>query len=67
MAERRFTGARPAYPSADQCPDVASHTPHPKDYLGHQAWAEKKLKTHRQEQCATCGYWAVWIPIESVE
>jgi hypothetical protein len=58
----KFVGTRPAYPSADQCPDVASHTPHPKGYLQHSDWADRMLKTHRQGQCPTCGYWAIWTP-----
>ncbi len=64
MISAKFTGDRPAYPSADQCPDVARHTAHPKGYLAHADWAEKMGKTHEQTQCPTCGYWAIWVPRE---
>lgn len=54
------TGVR--YRSADDCPDAASHTPHPIDYGAHADWAERKLKTHTQHRCPTCGFWAIWKP-----
>lgn len=50
------------YPTADACPDAGKHTPHPRSYLGHHDWMAKKSKTHRQQQCPTCGYWAIWVP-----
>jgi hypothetical protein len=56
-----FKGSRPAYLSADLCPDVKKHTLHPKNYLGHAAWADEMLKTHDQTQCPTCGFWAIWV------
>jgi rRNA maturation protein Nop10 len=46
------------YTVSDQC----KHTPHPDGYLQHAAWAEEKLKTHRQERCPVCGLWAIWVP-----
>lgn len=50
------------FDSADECPDVVSHTPHPAGYLEHSTWAEKMLKTHVQRQCPGCGFWALWEP-----
>lgn len=48
--------------SADDCPDVASHTDVPKTYLGWHEWAAEKAKTHKQRRCPTCGFWAIWEP-----
>lgn len=38
------------------------HTKHPQGYLAHAEWADRKMKTHRQERCPVCGLWAVWKP-----
>lgn len=43
------------------CPNRKQHTPHPEGYLAHAAWAEKKLKTHKQIKCPGCGLWAIWV------
>lgn len=61
MSVSKFKGSRPAYPSADLCPDVKRHTLHPKNYLGLLAWADEMNETHDQIQCSTCGYWAIWV------
>lgn len=50
------------YGSAEDCPDVGTHTAAPSGYLAWHAWAEEIGKTHTQTRCPTCGYWAVWIP-----
>jgi DNA-directed RNA polymerase subunit RPC12/RpoP len=50
------------YPKASACPDAAKHTSSPDGYLAYHAWAEKKMKTHRQERCPTCGFWSIWKP-----
>lgn len=48
------------YLSAGECPDRHKHTKHPEGYLQFHAWAEKKMRTHEQVQCPTCGWWAIW-------
>lgn len=59
-----MTTAKPLlkYPSADDCPDVATHTPSPKGYLQWHSWAEEMRKTHTQKRCPTCGYWSICVP-----
>lgn len=39
---------------------LCEHTPHPKGYMEHYAWAQEMLKTHVQLQCPCCGLYAVW-------
>jgi len=46
--------------SAENCPDIETHTAAPSGYLAWHAWAEKMSKTHRQAKCPSCGFWAVW-------
>jgi hypothetical protein len=41
--------------------EVCRHTKQPEGYLQWHAWAEKKLKTHRQIKCPNCGLYAIWI------
>lgn len=36
------------------------HTKCPEGYIGWHMWAEKKVKTHKQERCPKCGLWAIW-------
>lgn len=36
------------------------HTPCPTSYVHWHHWAERKARTHRQEQCPACGLWAIW-------
>lgn len=43
------------------------HAPAPADYLSWHAWAHAMSQTHRQERCATCGKWAVWVQKGSVK
>ena len=50
------------FKSADLCPDKANHADQPADYGAASEWAEKMAKTHKQERCPTCGYWALWEP-----
>ena len=49
------------YPSSEHCPDPARHTSEPRGYLHWHAWAEEMAKTHRQERCPRCGFWAIWV------
>lgn len=37
------------------------HTPCPIGYIQWHSWAKDKMKTHDQEQCKSCGLWAVWV------
>lgn len=48
------------YTSADDCPDRDKHTPQPYGYVERSTWAEKKLRTHTQQRCSTCGFYAIW-------
>lgn len=53
----------PLYRRAEDCPDAEKrHTPCPRDYLAWHEWAEKKAKTHVQERCPVCGFYAIWKP-----
>ena len=36
----------------------------PSGYVARAEWAEKKLVTHRQEQCPVCGLWVFWVKRE---
>lgn len=44
------------------CPHFEDHTPSPDGYLAWHDWAGKMARTHRQERCAGCGRWAIWVP-----
>ncbi len=46
----------------EPCPNAANHTPHPSGYVAHGEWAERMLKTHKQERCPGCGLWATRVP-----
>lgn len=47
----------------ENCPDAAKlHTPSPSGYIQWHNWAEKKMRTHRQRHCPTCGRLAIWVP-----
>lgn len=35
----------------------------PKGYNEWHAWAENKLKTHKNTQCKKCGLWHIWTKI----
>lgn len=35
----------------------------PIGYIDWHAWAERKKKTHKQQQCPDCGLWHVWVPL----
>ena len=51
------------YRSAKGCPDAdVRHTKTPAGYLAWHEWATRMRRTHRQERCPRCGYWAVWVP-----
>ena len=39
-----------------------NHTACPSGYVAWHCWADRKARTHRQEQCPVCGLWAIWIP-----
>ncbi len=47
---------------AKDCPDRAKHTKCPEGYLQWHAWAAKKMKTHTQVRCPSCGLFAIWVP-----
>lgn len=47
---------------AEFCRDESKHTRTPLGYTERALWAEKKLKTHTQSRCPTCGFWAIWKP-----
>lgn len=49
---------------AAACPDAATHTPCPTDYLAWHAWAETMAETHTQRQCRACGLYTIWTPKE---
>lgn len=49
------------YNSPSECPDVSTHTKTPAGYLAHLDWMDKKIETHTQHQCPTCGYWVIWV------
>ena len=38
------------------------HTPCPSGYIQWHNWAEKKMRTHKQERCPGCGRWSIWKP-----
>ena len=38
------------------------HEPHPTGYVAYGEWAEKKLKTHRCQQCPHCHLYGLWMP-----
>lgn len=44
------------------CPNHEDHTLSPDGYIQWHAWAEKMAKTHRQEKCAGCGLFVIWVP-----
>lgn len=49
----------------DACPDRDKHTNDPTEPTGYVAWHEWAAwmdKRSRQEQCPTCGCWAIWSP-----
>lgn len=48
------------------CDKPELHTEQPELYSDWQSWAIKMSKTHYQEQCPSCGLWAVWVPKDSV-
>lgn len=50
------------YASFDKCPDKGKHTKSPGGYLAWHEWAAKKARTHVQERCPACGFWAIWKP-----
>ena len=50
----------PVYPAAHDCPDIKKHTKAPSDYIAWHEWAEKKMRTHTQERCPTCGFYSIW-------
>jgi hypothetical protein len=50
------------YSEPELCPDWDKHTAAPRSYLEWHEWAEDMAKTHKQERCPTCGYWAMWTP-----
>lgn len=39
---------------------ACKHTPEPSGYVAWHEWAEKKAKTHVQQQCPVCGLWKIW-------
>jgi len=45
---------------ADLCAGRHTHTVCPSEYHQWHAWAEKKMRTHRQVRCPTCGLWTIW-------
>lgn len=47
---------------ASECPEVERHTPFSGGYVAWHEWATKMGKTHRQERCPCCGFYAVWVP-----
>ena len=50
------------YDFLGQCPDRVKHTRCPSGASAWNNWAEKKLRTHRQVRCKTCGFFAIWVP-----
>lgn len=50
----------PILKSSKDCPNVKRHTKAPQGYIAWHEWAEKKAKTHKQERCPTCGFYAIW-------
>ena len=46
---------------ARECP---TNPGEPTSYPDWHEWAAKKSRTHRQEQCPTCGLYHVWVPKE---
>jgi len=62
MPRRENDLARPRFKSADDCPDKANHTPHPRGYQAHACWAEGMVKSHYQKRCPTCGFLTQWVP-----
>lgn len=49
---------------AEECPS-GTHTPCPTNYVEHLNWMAVMALTHRQKQCPTCGFFAVWVPKET--
>jgi hypothetical protein len=49
--------------SEKQCPDRHTvHTQMPEDYFAWNLEAERRSSEgQKQEQCPTCGLWAVWV------
>lgn len=47
------------------CEHFEDHTLCPEGYIQWHAWAEEMAKTHRQEKCAGCGLFAIWVPRKS--
>jgi hypothetical protein len=52
------------YDSEDDCPDRDKHTPKPHGYLEHSVWAARMSESHTNEQCQTCGFWAIWRDVD---
>jgi hypothetical protein len=46
---------------AKVCPNVAKHTKCPTGYVQWHDWADRKMFTHKQVQCPSCGLYAIWI------
>lgn len=43
------------------CPELKHHVKgEPEGYLQWHAWAEKKIKTHKQSRCPGCGLYVIW-------
>lgn len=60
-SQRSMTKKKP-YVSEKQCPDRHKfHTQMPEDYFAWNQDAERRAAEGQvQEQCPTCGLWAVW-------
>ena len=43
-----------------RCLNASKHTASPEGCLQWHIWAERKMKTHKQIQCPTCGLFAIW-------
>lgn len=49
-----------AYDRFEDCPAAKAHAKQPSGYVERSNWSERKLKTHEQLQCPTCGFWVIW-------
>lgn len=50
------------FENKNECPEVKKHSKEPEGYLQWHAWAEKKIKTHRQVRCKVCKLLVIWVP-----
>ena len=49
----------------ETCPDRRKHTACPAGYVQWAEWADRKMLTHKQVKCPTCGLYAIWVKMKS--